>query len=332
MSSILWSVDKLTVEHWGTHEIEEGRLCMPKVSVIIPTHNRAELLCSAVTSVLNQTFQDFEIVIIDDASTDQTRDVIAHFKDTRIRCIHNQVSKGDAGARNVGIMNSHCGYIAFLDDDDEWLPEKLNIQTCVLDNGPAEVGGVCTGYFVINKVGGSILSVCNPETDDLSKENFITTSSILLKKECFEQYGLFDENMPTSSDYDMWIRISKGFSFEIIKTPLVKYCFHENRLTFNYDKMVKGKEILFEKYDDFFKQHPKDYSREHLALGVLYCYNGETHKGRRAFSRAMRMNPFEMRNYFNFILSLLGAERFKTLKEAKERVFSKQMKPQPFCN
>src|SRR2546426_4401729 len=153
---------------------------MPKVSVIIPTHNRAEFLRSAITSVLNQTFQDFEIIIIDDVSKDHTREVIANFNDARIKVIYNQVSKGAAGARNIAIMNSNCEYIAFLDDDDEWLPEKLKIQTCLLDNSPPEVGGVCTGCFIIEEVGGRVLSMVNPEMIDLSKGNSIATSSILL--------------------------------------------------------------------------------------------------------------------------------------------------------
>src|SRR5438128_2325725 len=220
---------------------------MPKVSVIIPTHNRAECLRSAITSILNQTFQDFEIIIIDDASKDHTREVIANFNDTRVKVIHNQVSKGAAGARNIGIMHSDCEYTAFLDDDDEWLPEKLKIQTCLLDNSPPEVGGVCTGCFTIEKMSGRVLSTDNPEMNDLSKGNFIATSSILLRRGCFEKCGLFDESMLACSDYDMWIRISKKFSFKIIKNALVKYYVHENSLTLNYEKKTRGLEILFEK-------------------------------------------------------------------------------------
>src|SRR5215813_6292011 len=147
--------------------MKEGRLCMPKVSVIIPTHNRAESIRSAITSVLNQTFQDFEIIIIDDASEDQTREVIANFNDTRIKVIHNQVSKGAAGSRNIGIMHSNCEYIAFLDDDDEWLPEKLKIQVCLLDHSLPEVGGICTGCFVIDKTNGSELSTSIPKIDNI---------------------------------------------------------------------------------------------------------------------------------------------------------------------
>jgi len=294
---------------------------MPKVSAIIPTHNRAEFLRSAITSVLNQTFQNFEIVIVDDASKDHTREVIANFNDTRIRVVYNQVSKGDAGARNIGVMNSNCNYIAFLDDDDEWLPEKLKIQSDLLDNSPSEVGGVCTGHFVVEKMNGRVLSTHSPENGDLSKENFITTSSIFLRRECFEKCGLFDESMPTSSDYDMWIRISKNFSFKSIKKPLVKRYIHENSLTLNYEKMTKGREILFKKHEDYFKTNPREYSYQYLDLGVLYCYKGDIRKGREAFSKSIRINPYDIRSYFNIALSFLGVEGFRKLKKAKEKMF-----------
>ena len=297
---------------------------MPKVSVIIPTHNRAESLRSAIASVLNQTFQDFEIVVVDDVSKDHTRDVIVNFNDTRIKLIHNQVSKGDAGSRNIGIINSHCEYIAFLDDDDEWLPEKLEMQTCLLDNSPPEVGGVCTDRFSIEKASGRVLPKRkrNLEIKDLSKRNFITTSSILLRRECFEKCGLFDESMPSGSDYDMWIRISKEFSFKIIEKALVKYYIHEDSISYSYKKKTRGMEILFEKNDQFFRNSHKEYSKKYLYMGVFYCYDGEIQKGRKAFRKAIRMNPFEIRNYFNFSLSLLGARNFKKFKKAKEKLYS----------
>ena len=196
--------------------------------------------------------------------------------------------------------------------------EKLEIQICLLDDSPLEVGGVCTGSFTIEKVSGRV-SIHNPGINDLSKDNFITTSSVLLRRECFEKCGLFDENMPTSSDYDMWIRISKMFSFKIIKNTLVNHYFHENSLTLNNEKKVIGLEILVAKHDNFFRKDFKAYSKLYISLGVFYFYKGEIQKGRKAFSKAIRMNPFEIRNYFNFILSLLGAERFKKLKEAKEK-------------
>jgi glycosyltransferase involved in cell wall biosynthesis len=293
----------------------------PKVSVIIPTHNRSAFLRSAIISVLNQTFQDFEIIIIDDASKDDTRKVITSFNEARIRGIHNQASKGAAGSRNIGVTNAQGEYIAFLDDDDEWLPAKLERQARLLDDSPPEVGGICTGRLVVEKASGRVWPVENHEHCDLSKRNFITTSSLLLRRRCFDECGLFDDEMPTGSDYDMWIRISKRFSFKIIGDNLVTYHVHDDCLTWDYAKKIRGIEMLLAKYDSVFRQHPKEHSRQYLQLGVYYCYQGEVQKGRKAFSTAIRINPCEIRNYFNFGLSLLGAEHFKRLKSVKEKVF-----------
>jgi glycosyltransferase involved in cell wall biosynthesis len=293
---------------------------MPQVSVIIPTHNRAEFLSAAVTSVLHQTFQDFDIWIIDDASQDATQEVIAGFTDPRIHCIQNPSSQGDAGARNVGIRNSTGAYIAFLDDDDTWAPEKLQLQVKMLEASPAHVGGVCTGHYALDSASKNIVGVSHPTQNDLAKANFIMTSSLLVRRACFTQYGVFDEQMPTSSDYDMWIRIAQGFSFTMLTMPLVTYALHDKRLTCNYEKMIAGKERLFAKHDAFFRRHRKAYSREYRALGVLYCYKGDVHNGKRALLSALRMNPLDIRNYFNFALALCGAERFQQLKAAKEKV------------
>jgi len=292
---------------------------MPKVTVIIPTCNRAEFLRSAIASVLHQTFQDFEIVIIDDASRDHTSEVVTNFKDTRIKLIHHQVSKGAAEARNTGILNSNSEYIAFLDDDDEWLPDKLQTQVDFLENSPPEVGGVCAYRLTIDRVSGRLLHVRRSETPlDISTMNFITTSSLLLRRRCFEEFGLFDKDIPAGSDYDMWLRISKKFSFEIIEKPLIRYYIHENSITFNYEKKIRGLEILFQKYDNLFRLKPRIYSRRYRTLGIHCCYNGEPHKGRKAFKKAIRMDPFEVRNYFYFCLSLLGAKRFIKIKKSKE--------------
>ena len=101
---------------------------MAAVSVIITTYNRAHLVGKAIKSVLNQTFQDFELIVVDDGSTDNTEEVINSFNDTRIRYIRHKINKGGNAARNTGLRNSKGEYIAFLDSDDEWLPEKLERQ------------------------------------------------------------------------------------------------------------------------------------------------------------------------------------------------------------
>ena len=129
---------------------------MPKVSVIIPTHDRAEYLGVAIASVLNQTFQDFELIVVDDASVEDNLGVIASFHDDRIKFFRHQTRKGGSAARNTGIANSKCDYIAFLDDDDEWFPDKLAQQMAILLASPSDVGCIYTGYVTVDKSTGEI--------------------------------------------------------------------------------------------------------------------------------------------------------------------------------
>ncbi len=301
---------------------------MPKVSVVIPTYNRPEFLASAIASVLNQTFQDFEIIVVDDASTDETPEVVDSFKDSKIKYIRHEINKGGSAARNTGIKASSSEYIAFLDDDDEWLPEKLKKQVEILDNCPQKVGGVYTGFLKIDKASEKIIGQSIPLgkgsfIDDLIKDNRIgTTSTHLLRRECFQKVGLFDENLPSSQDFDMWVRLSREFHFEFIKEPLVKYSFHEKRISTDVEKKIKGIEIILERYGQLLATNRRSCSQSYLSLGVLYCYNGNTKKGRESLLKAIKLYPFEIRHYFNLVLSLLGAGAFKKLKRTKEKIIA----------
>jgi glycosyltransferase involved in cell wall biosynthesis len=226
---------------------------MPKVSVIIPTYNRAHLFLGAVNSALNQTFQDFRIIIVDDASKDDTSSIVRGLDDKRIQYIRHAGNRGEAGARNTGVMNSDAEFIAFLDDDDEWLPEKLQLQVALLDRCPSRVGGIYTGFYAFDKASGKMLGQRVPTKrgyiyDDMIVENAVGTSStVLLRRECFERFGLFDEDIAWGLDYDMWIRISKGFEFEFIKDPLVKYHVHEDQISNNLRIRILGIEALLNK-------------------------------------------------------------------------------------
>ncbi|MER3445447.1 MAG: glycosyl transferase [Candidatus Dadabacteria bacterium] len=300
---------------------------MPRVSVIIPTYNRAEFLCSAITSVLNQTFQDFEIIVVDDASNDGTYEVVSSFNGNGIKYIRHKINRGGAAARNTGIRASTGEYIAFLDDDDEWMPEKLQMQVDLLQISPPEVGAVYTGYLIIDRVKGEIVDrKTATKRRDLSNELILSNylgaagSSILLRRGCFEKVGLFDKGLSSSQDYDMWIRIPREFHFDCVEKSLIKYHFHKNRISNNLIALINGREMLLKKYSQFFESHRKSYSLYHLGLGVLYCYTGNIKRGRELLVQAIRLYPFEIRHYFNLFLSLLGADNFKRLKETKEEV------------
>jgi glycosyltransferase involved in cell wall biosynthesis len=298
---------------------------MPKISVIIPTYNRAELLQSAITSVLKQTFQDFEIIVVDDASKDNTHAIVKSFDDRRLRYVRHEANRGEAGSRNSGVKESNGPYIAFLDDDDEWLPEKLDLQINLLENSAPQIGCVYTGTVSIDKKTGKILGVNTPSKRgnlflELFINNCITMSSIMVRKICFETVGLFDERIPYGIDYDMWARIAKEFEYDYVREVLVKYYVHDDRLNNNLDLVIRGREAIFKKYDTFLALNRKAYSYQHRELGILNCLKGDNKKAREAYFRAIKLYPFSAKHYLMLALSFLGVDAMNTLLGIKERI------------
>lgn len=298
---------------------------MPRVSVLIPTHNRARLLRQAIDSVLAQSFQDFEIIVIDDASDDDTQTAVADIGDLRVRYFKNAENRGEGASRNAGIAHSTGEYIAFLDDDDMWLPEKLALQVDVLDRCPARVGAVYTGYFRVDMESGATIAAVGAEKRgdifaDLRAQNWVgSPSAVLLRRECFDKAGLFDEKLRFGPDYDMWIRISRHYEFEVVNRPLVRYAVHPDRLSADARTILHGKEAQLAKYADYFAADRRSYGRYLMSLGVLYCYNRRLAEGRAALRRAIRTYPFEIRSYANLFFSLWGSENFIRLKAFKDR-------------
>lgn len=297
---------------------------MPKVSVIIPTYNRADFLKKAVQSVLHQTYQDYEILVRDDGSTDNTQQVISNFKDSRIRYTRNMTNIGVIQNRNNAVNNSKGKYIAFLDDDDEWLPEKLEKQMSIIEASPAKLGGVYSGAYSIDTKLGKIVKLSVPEyrgyiLKHLLKNNFIMTSTLVLKKKCFEKVGLFDPEFKSASDFDMWIRVAEKFEFDYVLSALVNYNVHENRISSNYIRRICGLKRLTAKHRKLFAENKKALTNQLLNLGVAYCYGGKTKEGRKTFTKALKLDPFDVRLYYNLVISSFGSDAFREIKKAKKR-------------
>jgi glycosyltransferase involved in cell wall biosynthesis len=307
-----------------SQKTRKDKLLMPAVSVIIPTYNRADFLRLAITSVLNQTFQDFEIIVVDDASEDHTHEVVHNFRDKRIKYIRHEVNKRVAAARNTGVLNSSGDYVAFVDDDDEWLPKKLQMQVALLEDDTSTVGVVYTGYVQIDRSTGRILeqiihkrkgNICN----DILESNFIgPASTVLIRRKCFDRVGLFDENIEFGEEYDLWIRVSKEFYFECVPECLVKYWFHEYKLSTNIGVRIKGLEANIRKHGESLLMHRKHFSNLYLSLGVLYCYEGNIGKSREYYSKAIQIYPLAIKVYFYCCLMFLGEKSFKKVIRAKE--------------
>jgi glycosyltransferase involved in cell wall biosynthesis len=192
-------------------------------SVIIPAFNRAAFLREAIDSVLAQTEKDFELIVVDDGSTDHTRELVAEYGD-RIRYFF-QPNAGVSAARNLGIRHAAGKFVAFLDSDDLWLPQKLARQMQWMAAHPhlllcytGEIWirrGVRVNQKLIHaKAGGWIYPLCLPRC-------IISPSSVLMRRELFAAVGLFDEQLPVCEDYDLWLRIASRFEVSYIAEPLI---------------------------------------------------------------------------------------------------------------
>jgi len=226
----------------------------PIVSVIIPTYNRAHVVDRAIRSVLHQTFQDFEVIVVDDGSTDSTLEAIKCFQDPRLRYIRHNGNRGGSAARNTGIEDAAGEYVAFLDSDDEWLPEKLEKQVQLLQGSDSSVGAVYTGFIIIDEHGErtttSIPKCRGAILGELFSANRVgTASSVMVKRECILQVGVFDPAMPSCQDWDMWIRLAKHYKFDFIPEALVYYHFgHNGQITKNWSAVAAGHLRIAEKY------------------------------------------------------------------------------------
>ncbi|MEW6170798.1 MAG: glycosyltransferase [Candidatus Omnitrophota bacterium] len=223
----------------------------PKVSVIIPTYNRANYIVETIDSVLAQTYEDFEIIVIDDGSTDNTEDTINKYNG-KIRYFY-QENKGTAAARNFGISKARGEYIAFLDDDDLWLSEKLERQTAILD-ADKQIGFVCSAGYKIDEHNNNKISSwqrngnANRTTfESLYERNFVYNLTVLIRKRCIEEVGGLDETLIVSQDYDLWLRVAKKHRFHYINQPLALWRIHKSNLSKNLDIRLHDHFVILNK-------------------------------------------------------------------------------------
>lgn len=286
----------------------------PKVSIIIPTKNRADYVSSAIKSVLDQTFGDFEIIVVDGASINNTQEVITKFDDERIRYIREKKDRGVSASRNTGIRFSRGKFIAFLDDDDLWMPRKLEKQLKLVDENP-NIGVVYTGAWRINKSGKKIdfrIPFLRGQIfPKILEKNYVGSCSlVLVRKECFEKIGLFDENFPAGEDFDLWIRLAKYYQFEYVREPLVLYRIHEKGISKDPCQILRAKKLLFKKYSKELAtafNNIKTIGFWYYALGVLHCECGNIGQGRKEFVKAVAINPFSPVYYGRLFASFFGS-------------------------
>jgi O-antigen biosynthesis protein len=227
----------------------------PIVSVIIPTFNRAHLLSRAVGSVLRQTFPFWELILVDDGSTDDTPEIVQQCEDPRIHYVRLLVNQGVSAARNRGMREARGEFIAFLDSDDEWMDEKLRLQVQLFRSAPEDVGLTYTG--VENVYGNGDRQIHEPTARgdlyaDLLLRNVLHGggSGVMIRRTVVDAVGQFDEALPAIEDYDYWLRIARQFRIDFVPDPLVRY--HQSvgaepRKSMEADNNLRARESFYQK-------------------------------------------------------------------------------------
>jgi glycosyltransferase involved in cell wall biosynthesis len=272
----------------------------PRVSVIIPTHNRSQLLRTAIDSVLAQTYPEIEIIVVDDGSTDDTAAVTAEYAG-HVAYIR-QNNAGVSAARNTGFRASSGDYINFLDDDDTFMPTKIERQVEVLETQP-EVGLVHCSHQHIDEKGVPLDAGWPLPYGNVLKELlcgcFLVVHAPLIRRHCLEKVGLFDETLPWVADWDLWLRIAlASYPFGCIQEPLCTYRIQRGSMQGNVAKQEQAVFALLDKVfsspqlpPDLFTMHTQSYQAAHLWIGCRYYATGLWKDGQRSLAKATTLNP-----------------------------------------
>lgn len=326
----------------------------PRVSVVMAVFNGEKYLSEAVDSILKQSFTDFEFIIINDGSTDNTKDILGKYHDERIVVIHFKKNMGIAKARNYGLEIAKGKDIAVMDSDDISLPNRLEMQVNFLDNHP-DIGVVGSAFYRIIE-NGEILGKdsCLAESEDLKnallKENQFCHGSTMIRRECFEKVGKYREEFKYSLDYDLWLRVSEHFKMTNIEEPLYmwrinfdgitvakkveqeKYTFLARRLA--KERRTSGQDSLSHPYQKILEEDQKQLGTKYLKNKQLYHYyfqrgkalmmQGSLKEARQQYYYAVRHFPFYPRGWIYLFMTFLGKMITGKLRELRRYLIKKR--------
>lgn len=282
---------------------------MPKsTTVILPCHNGARWVSKAIESVLAQTWEHFELIIIDDGSTDNSRDEIApYLSDNRVHYIH-QSNRGFSGAINRGIEESKGDFVGFIGQDDLWMPNKLEMQVKYL-NKHGHIDLVFANYYSIDSAGQILREIKAKVPDFCSRQevierlflgNFIGFETVLLKCMCFDKVGFFDERMIAFSDHDLWLRIAGNFNIGYLDKQLVKKREHDFQLSKAELAFALRDEFLIVKkaielYPFLKKVEKEKLASLYYAIGIVLLQKGDYKKAKQDLVKAIIYQPWKLK-------------------------------------
>lgn len=286
---------------------------MTELSVIIPSYNRENTLPRAIDSVLNQTIEDMEIIIVNDGSEDDTYNVVKEYDDSRIRYIEHSDNKGQNVARNTGLRAAEGQYISYLDSDDILLPRHLEKAINVLEARSSKYAGVVTGYEdVVNGERIPQPGYAGKITyDDIVRDMYEKIGGLSLltfKSDVLDVTGLHDENVINSTDLDFYFQILEEFDLVGIDEILCRRFKQHDSVSMNAELVIKGEEIILSKHGD--KLTPENRAKRRFNRGIALAELGEMEQASNAFRDCIRDYPSGLLYYYHFLISLFGKSFF----------------------
>ena len=287
----------------------------PKISVVLPTYNRSKVLGRAIRSVLQQSFRDFELIVVDDGSTDDTEEVVRAFSDERVIYIRQTNNAGASAARNVGIQHAKAHLVAFQDSDDEWLSDKLKQQYELIDdNASPEIGIVYTGFVYYTDRTAHYIPEKNTKqisgniTDSVITKNFVSTQTMMIKKAHLIALGGFDEELAKFEDWDLVLRLTGITTFAAVDTPQVIVNFTPNSISsyeVRYDlKEAYSTKHIVEKNIELFRKYPDVLANNYYKIGRILQKNGRYREAVSAFRESLTSKFVGVKSLMCLLFSL----------------------------
>lgn len=285
------------------------------VSAIITTHNRPPcFVIRAIESVINQTYSNIELIVVDDSPDSfRQRDEVEQIVRTASKSIiyiKHDISLGACAARNTGVKLAKGDYVAFLDDDDEWLPTKIEEEiACFTDHS---IALVYCGYYIIDEYGNRSIKPKSYKKgrifNSLLDHSFpgVTTSNPIIRKDCLEKIGLFDVQMQSLQDYDLLLRLASQYAVNYVDKPLLNYYIHNmGCISVDVDKQIAGRERILSKFADKINCNTDAWYMNNKTLLVLYAEKGWRKKALKLWVKCILKKPWLIIENLRLFMSII---------------------------
>ncbi|WP_434052589.1 MAG: glycosyltransferase family A protein [Roseibium sp.] len=292
-----------------------------RVNIVVPCYNRETTVKNAVTSILEQDYDRFNVIVADDRSTDGTLSVLEAVSDERLAITSNEGPKGASGARNWGVAQGSAPFVAFQDSDDVWLPGKLSKQMARLEADENLVACYCAmAIFADGKQTGRIpYGLTSRFEGDISenvlRDSFISAQTVIIRRDVYEKVGGMDSDYRSLNDWELMIRVSQEGPIAFVDEVLVEQHMSSNSLTHLKSSRLRSQQMIVEKHEALLEPYPEIFAFHHNRISGALWEAGDVVEARKHAREAVRLAPFNVRYHVkNLILRFRrsNAQRLKT--------------------